>query len=120
MDFEQVNRYVTGMVTAVDVRYDVGEGHDLLGRRLRDVRLGRGRLFELMRGGRGLLLDRTGRLSVKGWGDRVDHVVEASEELEEMEAPAVLLRPDGHVVWVGEEQGALVGPLTRWFGAAVG
>jgi 2-polyprenyl-6-methoxyphenol hydroxylase-like FAD-dependent oxidoreductase len=120
MDFEQVNRYVTGMVTAVDVRYDVGEGHDLLGRRLRDVRLGRGRLFELMRGGRGLLLDRTGRLSVKGWDDRVDHVVEASEELEEMEAPAVLLRPDGHVVWVGEEQGALVGPLTRWFGAAVG
>jgi hypothetical protein len=71
MDFEQVNRYVTGMVTAVDVRYDVGEGHDLLGRRLRDVRLGRGRLFELMRGGRGLLLDRTGRLSVKDWGDRV-------------------------------------------------
>ena len=60
MDFEEVNRYVTGMITAVDVRYDFGEGHELLGRRLRDVELKQGRLYELMHGGRGLLLDRTG------------------------------------------------------------
>ncbi len=39
MDFEEVNAYVTGMITAVDIRYDLGEGHELLGRRLRDVRL---------------------------------------------------------------------------------
>ncbi|QIY96770.1 rifampin monooxygenase [Streptomyces sp. S1D4-11] len=117
MDFEEVNRYVTGMITAVGVRYDFGEGHELLGRRLRDVGLKRGRLYELMHGGRGLLLDQTGRLSVAGWADRVDHVVDVSEELD---VPAVLLRPDGHVAWVGEDQQDLVGRLPKWFGAAVG
>ncbi|MGW3462231.1 FAD-dependent monooxygenase, partial [Streptomyces olivaceoviridis] len=66
MDFEEVNRYVTGIITAVDVRYDLGEGHDLLGRRLRDVQLKRGRLYGLTHGGRGLLLDQTGRLSAAG------------------------------------------------------
>ncbi|GGV13940.1 FAD-dependent oxidoreductase [Streptomyces litmocidini] len=114
MDLEEVNRYVTGMITAVDVRYDLGEGHELLGRRLRDVALKQGRLYELTHGGRGLLLDRTGRLSAEGWADRVDHVVDVSEELD---APAVLMRPDGHVVWVGEDQEDLRGPLTEWFGA---
>ncbi|WP_406504679.1 rifampin monooxygenase [Streptomyces sp. NBC_01602] len=117
MDFEEVNRYVTGMITAVGVRYDFGEGHELLGRRMRDVKLKQGRLYELMHGGRGLLLDGTGRLSVEGWADRVDHVVDVSEELD---APAVLLRPDGHVAWVGEDQADLLSRMPRWFGAAVG
>jgi 2-polyprenyl-6-methoxyphenol hydroxylase-like FAD-dependent oxidoreductase len=117
MDFEEVNRYVTGMITAVGVRYDFGEGHELLGRRMRDVELKRGRLYELMHGGRGLLLDQTGRLSVVGWADRVAHVVDVSEELD---VPAVLLRPDGHVAWVGEDQQDLDGRLSEWFGAAVG
>ncbi|WP_069770066.1 rifampin monooxygenase [Streptomyces sp. LUP30] len=115
MDFEEVNRYVTGMITAVDIRYDFGEGHELLGRRLRDVELKRGRLYPLMHAGRGLLLDQTGRLSVQGWADRVDHVVDVSEELD---VPAVLLRPDGHVAWVGEDQQELAGRMEKWFGAA--
>jgi len=115
MDFEEVNRYVTGLITAVDVRYDFGEGHELLGRRLRDVRLKQGRLYELMHGGHGLLLDSTGRLSVAGWADRVDHVVDVGDELD---VPAVLLRPDGHVAWVGEDQQDLLGPLRKWFGSA--
>ncbi|AKN70465.1 FAD-dependent oxidoreductase [Streptomyces sp. PBH53] len=115
MDFEDVNRYVTGIITAVDVRYDLGAGHELVGRRLRDVRLKRGRLYELMHGGRGLLLDGTGRLSVTGWEDRVDHVVDFGEELD---VPAVLLRPDGHVAWAGEDQQDLLGRLGTWFGAA--
>lgn len=117
MDFEEVNRYMTGMVFAVDVRYDFGEGHELLGRRLRDVALKRGRLYELTHGGRGLLLDRTGGLTAAGWADRVDHVVDVSEELD---LSAVLLRPDGHVAWVGEDQRELDGQLARWFGAATG
>jgi 2-polyprenyl-6-methoxyphenol hydroxylase-like FAD-dependent oxidoreductase len=117
MDFEEVNRYVTGLITAVGVRYDFGEGHDLLGRRMRDVRLKRGRLYGLMHDGRGLLLDQTGRLSVEGWADRVDHVVDVSEELD---VPAVLLRPDGHVAWAGEDQQELLGRLPQWFGAATG
>ncbi|MEV6866879.1 hypothetical protein AB0M44_38540 [Streptosporangium subroseum] len=114
MDFEEVNRYLIEKITAIGVRYDFGEGHELLGRRLRDVELKRSRLYELMHGGRGLLLDQTGRLSVAGWADRVDHVVDVGEELD---VPAVLLRPDGHVVWVGEDQQELASRLPRWFGA---
>ncbi|WP_433634178.1 rifampin monooxygenase [Nocardia sp. CA-120079] len=116
MEFEEVTRYLIEKITAIGIRYDVGTGHDLLGRRLRDVGLKRGRLYSLMRGGRGLLLDQTGRLSVAGWADRVDHVVDVSEELE---VPAVLLRPDGHVAWVGDDQQDLIGVLPKWFGAAV-
>jgi len=116
MDFDEVNRYLTEKILAIGIRYDFGEGHDLLGRRLRDVGLKRGRLYELMHDGRGLLLDQTGRLSVAGWVDRVDHVVDVSEELE---VPAALLRPDGHVAWVGEDQQDLLSQLPKWFGAAV-
>lgn len=115
MDFEEVNRYITGMITAVDIRYAFGEGHELLGRRLRDVQLKRGRLYELMREGRGILLDQTGTLSVEGWADRVDLVVDVSDELD---VPAVLLRPDGHVAWVGDDQEELLAQLPRWFGTA--
>ncbi|MFD9213485.1 rifampin monooxygenase [Streptomyces sp. NPDC059544] len=115
MEFEAVNLYVTEMITAVGVRYDLGDGHDLLGRRMRDVELKQGRLYELMHGGRGLLLDRTGRLSAAGWADRVDHVVDAGGD---PDVPAVLLRPDGHVAWVGEDQQELLVRLGRWFGAA--
>ncbi|MEW2140101.1 rifampin monooxygenase [Streptomyces sp. NPDC005409] len=117
MDFEEVNRYVTGMITAVEVRYDFGEGHALLGRRMRDVQLKQGRLYEHMHGGRGLLLDQTGRLSVEGWADRVDRVVDVSEDLD---VPAVLLRPDGHVAWAGEDQQDLLAHLPQWFGASTG
>ncbi|WP_405148796.1 rifampin monooxygenase [Sphaerisporangium sp. NBC_01403] len=116
MDFEEVNRYLIEKITAIGVHYDFGEGHELLGRRMRDVGLKRGRLYELTHGGRGLLLDQTGRLSVAGWADRVDHVVDGSEELD---VPAALLRPDGHVAWVGEDQQDLLSRLPRWFGAAV-
>ena len=70
--------------------------------------------YGLMHGGRGLLLDQTGRLSVAGWADRVDHVVDVSEELD---TPAVLLRPDGHVAWIGDDQQDLLNQLPRWFGA---
>ncbi len=115
MDFEDVSRYLIEKITAIGVRYDFGEGHELLGRRLRDVGLKRGHLYGLMHGGRGLLLDQTGRLSVAGWADRVDHVVDESRELD---VPAVLLRPDGHMAWVGEDQQDLLNQLPKWFGEA--
>ncbi|MFC4468881.1 rifampin monooxygenase [Streptomyces xiangluensis] len=120
MDFEDVRRHLVEKITAISVRYDFGKGHELLGRRLRDVKLKRGRLYELMHAGRGLLLDQTGRLSVAGWADRVDHVVDVSEELDVKDVPAVLLRPDGHVAWVGDDQEELPGQMAKWFGAAVG
>ncbi|GAA0646469.1 rifampin monooxygenase [Streptomyces thermocarboxydovorans] len=113
MDIDEVNRRLVEKITALDVRYDVGEGHPLLGRRLRDLALKQNRLYDLMHTGRGLLLDQTGRLSVDGWADRVDHVIDTTDELD---VPAVLLRPDGHVIWTGAEQESLRAPLSRWFG----
>jgi 2-polyprenyl-6-methoxyphenol hydroxylase-like FAD-dependent oxidoreductase len=101
MDFEEVSRYLTEKITAISVRYDFGEGHELLGRHLRDAAL--------------KLLDQTGQLSIAGWEDRIDHVVDVSEELDVL---AVLLRPDGHVAWAGEDQQSLLTQLPRWFGTA--
>ncbi len=113
MDFEEVNRLLIEKVIAIGIRYDFGDGHDLVGRRLRDVRLKQGRLYDHMHTGRGLLLDQTGKLSVDGWSDHIDHVVDTSEELD---APAALLRPDGHVAWVGDDQQDLETHLAKWFG----
>ena len=117
MDFEDVNRYLIEKITAIGIRYDFGDGPALLGRRLRDVQLKRGRLYDLMHAGRGLLLDQTGLLSVAGWADRVDHIADVSEELD---VPAALLRPDGHVAWLGDNQHDLTDHLGKWFGAAAG
>ncbi|MFF9705577.1 rifampin monooxygenase [Streptomyces griseofuscus] len=114
MDFEEVNRHLTEKIIATGIRYDLGTGHELLGRRLPDMPLKQGRLYELLHRGRGLLLDRTGSLSVTGWADRIDHVVDGSEQLD---APAVLLRPDGHVAWAGEDPSGLAERLPKWFGA---
>ncbi|MCE3030064.1 rifampin monooxygenase [Streptomyces sp. CMSTAAHL-2] len=114
MDFEEVNRRLTEKIIATGIRYDLGTGHELLGRRLPDMPLKQGRLYELLHRGRGLLLDRTGSLSVTGWADRIDHVVDGSDQLD---APAVLLRPDGHVAWAGEDPSDLAERLPRWFGA---
>lgn len=115
VDFENVNRFLIEKVTAIGIRYDFGDGHELVGTRMRDVALGRGRLYERMHTGRGLLLDQTGRLSVAGWTDRVDHVVDTSDHVQ---VPAALLRPDGHVAWVGDDQHDLLRQLPTWFGAA--
>ncbi|MFB7722029.1 rifampin monooxygenase [Nocardia sp. NPDC056100] len=116
MTIDEVNRRLLEGIIAVDIRYDFGVEDDLIGRRLRDIPLKRGRLYDLMHTGRGLLLDQTGRLTVDGWADRVDHIVDISEELD---APAVLLRPDGHVAWIGEDQRDLHAHLPKWFGAPV-
>ncbi|WP_157252902.1 rifampin monooxygenase [Nonomuraea typhae] len=117
MDFDEVNRHLIEKITAVGIRYDFGEGPDLLGRRLRDIEVGQGRLYGLLRGGRGLVLDRTERLRVGGWSDRVDCVADPAAALG---VPGVLLRPDGHVAWIGEDQHDLDGHLARWFGRPVG
>ncbi|MEU1053323.1 rifampin monooxygenase [Streptomyces sp. NPDC005876] len=114
VEYDDVSRHLIEKITGIGIRYDFGAGHELLGRRLRDLNLTRGRLYALTHRGRGLLLDQTGGLSVRGWADRVDHVVDVSEELG---APAVLLRPDGHVAWAGDSQQDLLQHLPRWFGA---
>ncbi|WP_342025254.1 FAD-dependent monooxygenase [Arthrobacter citreus] len=136
MEFAEVNRFLIEKITATGIRYDFGDGHGLLGRRMPDVALGEVRLYELMRSGRGLLLDRTGELSAAGWTDRVDYVADAMAEhggvddggglggvdgtdTGGQDPAAVLLRPDGHVAWVGNDQDELSAVLAQWFGAAV-
>ncbi|MFI5958080.1 FAD-dependent monooxygenase [Cryptosporangium sp. NPDC051539] len=125
MDFNEVNRYLIEKITAIDVRYDfrespgpggrpaVRDGSDLVGRRLRDIGVKQGHLYGLLARGRGLVLDRTERLAAGGWSDRVDHLADPTAALD---APCVLLRPDGHVAWIGDDQPGLNAHLFRWFG----
>jgi 2-polyprenyl-6-methoxyphenol hydroxylase-like FAD-dependent oxidoreductase len=113
MAFDVVNRHLIEKITAIGLRYDLGEGPDLLGRRLPDLDLKQGHLYDLLHRGRGLLLDRTEALTAGGWSDRVDHLADPTAALE---VPAVLLRPDGHVAWTGDDQHDLDDHLSRWFG----
>ena len=113
MGFDEVNRYLTEKTTATSIRYDLGEGPDLLGRRLPDINTKHGHLYGRLHRGRGMLLDRTERLTAGGWSDRVDHLADPTAALD---APCVLLRPDGHVAWIGDDQHDLDDHLARWFG----
>ncbi|GAA1364481.1 rifampin monooxygenase [Catellatospora chokoriensis] len=113
MDFDEVNRHLIEKITAIGIRYDFGTGPDLLGRRLRDIDVKQGRLYGLLHRGRGLLLDRTERLTAGGWSDRVDYLGDPTAALD---VPCVLLRPDGHVAWIGDDQQELDDHLARWFG----
>ncbi|GAA0504022.1 FAD-dependent oxidoreductase [Paractinoplanes deccanensis] len=113
MGFDVVNRHLLEKITAIGVRYDFGPGPALLGRRLPDVALKQGSLYDVTHRGRGLLLDRTERLTVAGWADRVDHLADPTAAVD---APCLLLRPDGHVAWIGDDQRDLDAHLARWFG----
>ncbi len=115
--FDVVNRHLTEKITGVGIRYDFGEGPEMLGRRMPDIELRQGDLYGLMHRGRGLLLDRTERLTVGGWSNRVDYVADPTAAFD---APCVLLRPDGYVAWVGDDQQNLNDHLARWFGGAAG
>ncbi|MEO7236129.1 MAG: hypothetical protein ABIW80_12245, partial [Lapillicoccus sp.] len=123
---------VVGMVSGLDVRYDLGEGHPLLGRRMPDLDLTVDgevtRLYTLLHLARPLLVDLgTGqRLEPGAWAGRV-RLVEATYDgtwalpvVGAVEAPAaVLVRPDGHVAWVGDgAPSGLEEALATWFGPA--
>ncbi|WP_416531150.1 FAD-dependent monooxygenase [Streptomyces coelicoflavus] len=114
---DEVNRRLVEKITAIGIRYDFGTGPDLVGRRMRDIDVAQGRLYGLLHRGRGLLLDRTGRLTVHGRPDRVDHVADPTAALD---VPCVLVRPDGHVAWIGDDQRDLDEHLSRWFGRPAG
>ncbi|WP_435769084.1 FAD-dependent monooxygenase [Nocardioides sp. SYSU DS0651] len=122
--------HLAGLATGLDVHYDLGEGHPLLGRRVPDLDLvtadGAIRVYELLHRARGVLLDLGGAGTVGPgpWADRVDHVRASYDGAWELPvigevAPptAVLVRPDGHVAWVGDgSPDGLEDSLSRWFG----
>jgi 2-polyprenyl-6-methoxyphenol hydroxylase-like FAD-dependent oxidoreductase len=116
VEFGDVNRYLTERITATAIRYDLGPGPELLGRRMPDIELRQGHLYDRLHRGRGLVLDRTDRLTVEGWSDRVDRIADAAAA---SDVPAVLLRPDGYIAWAGQHQQDLDDHLARWFGAPV-
>ena len=131
--FDGPRRLVAGLLSGLDVAYasgDRGDAHPLLGRRMPDLDLttpdGEVRVYTLLHAARPVLLDLEGRLDLGPWADRVRHVEAAYDGTWELpvigvvDAPtAVLIRPDGHVAWVGDgSDEGLTKALTRWFGTA--
>jgi 3-(3-hydroxy-phenyl)propionate hydroxylase len=131
LTLDEPRRRVAAMLTGLDIHYDLGDGHPLLGRRLPDLEVrtadGPRRVWSLLHEARPVLLDLgdPGGFDVTPWGGRVQ-LIDADHagpwELpvlgEVTPAPAVLIRPDGHVAWVGElTDPALPEALTTWFGA---
>lgn len=129
---DEPRRRYGAMMSGLDIRYDLGEGHPLLGRRMPDLALTvEGcpmRLFKLLHDARGVLLnfgDPDG-VDISPWADRITRIDADTDDAWELPAigevtkpAAVLVRPDGHVAWVGHEsQGGLAEALTIWFGAA--
>ncbi len=118
------------MMSGLDIHYDLGGGHPLLGRRMPDLDLvtadGPLRVFTLLHDARPVLLNlgETGGFDIGPWADRVQLVDATYDGLWELPvlgaviAPtAVLIRPDGHVAWVGDlGRPRLVDALTTWFG----
>ena len=124
-----LRRQYFAMMSGLDVHYDLGAGHPLLGRRMPDLELdtadGPRRVFTLLHAARPLLLDLGGTLDIGPWADRVQHVVARYAGAWELPtlgvvAPptAVLIRPDGYAAWVGEgSDHGLAAALSAWFGS---
>jgi 2-polyprenyl-6-methoxyphenol hydroxylase-like FAD-dependent oxidoreductase len=127
---DEPRRRLVGISSGLDIHYDLGEGHPLLGRRMPDLDLttadGPLRVFELLHDARPVLLNlgQAGDLDTAPWADRVK-LIDASYGGEwelavigVVSAPtAVLIRPDGYVAWVGDGTDAgLTDALTTWFG----
>jgi 3-(3-hydroxy-phenyl)propionate hydroxylase len=127
---DEPRRTYAARMSGLDIHYDLGEGHPLLGRRMLDLDLvtgdGATRVFALLHQARPVFLDLGGvrGLDMSRWADRVRAVRATSEGPWELPAigpvtapTAVLIRPDGYVAWVGEGTDAgLAEALTTWFG----
>ena len=130
LGMDEPRRRFAAMMSGLDIHYDLGDGHPLLGRRMPDLDLvtpdGPTRVFTLLHDAEAVLLDlgAPGGFDVTPWTDRVQ-LIDADSvgpwelpALGAVSAPsAVLIRPDGHVAWVGDgTDTGLRDALTTWFG----
>jgi hypothetical protein len=132
LGMDEPRRRIAGMLSGLDVHYDLGEGHPLLGRRMPDLDLhtadGRTRVFTLLHDARPVLLNlgEPGGFDISPWANRVRLVDASHDGVWELPvlgviaaAPAVVIRPDGHVAWAGDlTDPELPRALSTWFGAA--
>ncbi len=132
LSMDQPRRHTAAMLSGLDIHYDLGDGHPLLGRRMPDLDVhiadGPTRVFSLLHDARPVLLNffAHGDFDISPWAKRV-RLVDAHHDgvwelpvLGEVAAPsAVLIRPDGYVAWAGDlTDPALPRVLATWFGAA--
>ena len=127
---DEPRRRIAAMLSGLDLHYDLGEGHPLLGRRMPDLDLdtadGPLRMSTLLHRARPVLLELAAASSLDAapWADRVRHVHATYDGVWELPVigrvqppAAVLIRPDGHVAWTGDgADSGLRDALTTWFG----
>ena len=127
---DEPRKHIAAMISGLDVAYDLGEGHPLLG--APHARPGSRdcgwpvRVFSLLHDAKPVLLNlgEPGGFDIAPWADRVQLIDAEYAGLWELPvlgavtAPtAVLIRPDGHVAWVGDgTDTGLHDALTSWFG----
>jgi 2-polyprenyl-6-methoxyphenol hydroxylase-like FAD-dependent oxidoreductase len=130
LSMDEPRKRIAAMMSGLDIHYDLGEGHKLLGRRMPDLDLvtanGPLRVFTLLHDARPVLLNlgESGGFDIAPWADRVQSIdakyigTWELPALEAVAAPtAVLIRPDGYVAWVGDlTRLGLADALTIWFG----
>jgi 2-polyprenyl-6-methoxyphenol hydroxylase-like FAD-dependent oxidoreductase len=132
LSMDEPRKRLAGILSGLDIHYDLGEGHPLLGRRMPDLDLvaadGPLRVFTLLHGAKPVLLNlgEPGGFDITPWADRVQMIDAEYVGLWELPvlgavtAPAAaLIRPDGYVAWVGDgTDTGLRDALTTWFGTA--
>jgi 3-(3-hydroxy-phenyl)propionate hydroxylase len=133
LQLDEARQQIAAMLFALDIRYDLGDGHPLLGRRMPDLDLQvdghETRVYELLHDAKAVLLclgTRSEPFDSTPWNGRVDVIEAAADRTCELpligavDIPAaVLIRPDGHVAWTGQPSDPqLPDALTRWFGPA--
>jgi 3-(3-hydroxy-phenyl)propionate hydroxylase len=129
---DEPRRRYGAMMSGLDIHYDLGAGHPLLGRRMPDLELvteaGPRRVFTLLHDARPVLINLGATLDITPWAERVRQIDARHDGAWELPvlgavaAPtAVLIRPDGHVAWVGDgTDHGLRDALATWCGEAVG